>query len=362
MTNRLLIAAAGAGKTTTLVKKAYSIADGNVLITTFTNANEQQIKGKFYELFGCIPRHVYVQSYWSFLLEHGVRPYQGCLYEGDIAGMHLVPGQSVPFIPEKQFKKHYLTGQGKVYSDKIAKLATRCNQKSEGKVIERLAKCFRYIFIDEIQDFASWDLEFFKLLFKSPIDVTMVGDPRQGTYSTTNGKKNKKFTRSHILDFFEEVSDEILKDDTSLSTNYRCIQEICDLADKLYPTFGTTKSGNQNCSGHDGVFFVDEKDISGYLDRFKPMQLRDSVATKVDPNYEVLNFGASKGLQFERVIIYPTKPMMLWLKDHSSQLTDKGRAKFYVALTRACQSVAIISNGKKQSVQGIQNFELEPLA
>lgn len=356
MKNNLLIAVAGAGKTTTLVKRAYSIDNGNVLITTFTNANEQQIKEKFYELFGCVPQHVYIQSYWSFLLEHGVRPFQGRIYEGEITGMHLISGQSARFIPESRFKQHYLTPQGKLYSDKVAKLATRCDQKSGGNVIERLAKCFRYIFIDEIQDFASWDLDFFKLLFKSSINVTMVGDPRQGTYSTTNGRKNKQFSRSHIIDFFDEVGDEVLKDDKSLSINYRCVQEICDLADKLYPNFDATKSGNQISSGHDGVFFVDEKEVPAYLNRYNPMQLRDSVVTDVDPNYEVLNFGASKGLQFERVIIYPSEPMRRWLKDHNSPLTDKGRAKFYVALTRARQSVAIVDTDKK--VKGSKNQKL----
>ena len=50
----LIIAAAGAGKTTFLVKKALEISE-NVLITTYTDANEQSIRDKFYEINGCIP-------------------------------------------------------------------------------------------------------------------------------------------------------------------------------------------------------------------------------------------------------------------------------------------------------------------
>ena len=45
----LIIAAAGAGKTTFLVKKALEISE-NVLITTYTDANEQSIRDKFYEI------------------------------------------------------------------------------------------------------------------------------------------------------------------------------------------------------------------------------------------------------------------------------------------------------------------------
>ena len=53
----LIIAAAGAGKTTFLVKKALEISE-NVLITTYTDANEQSIRDKFYEINGCIPSNV----------------------------------------------------------------------------------------------------------------------------------------------------------------------------------------------------------------------------------------------------------------------------------------------------------------
>ena len=44
MNNKLIIAAAGSGKTTVLVKKALQIKDEKVLITTYTQANEAEIK------------------------------------------------------------------------------------------------------------------------------------------------------------------------------------------------------------------------------------------------------------------------------------------------------------------------------
>ena len=50
MVNRLMIAAAGAGKTTYLVEEALK-QSGNVLITTFTNANEMEIKKKLMMTF-----------------------------------------------------------------------------------------------------------------------------------------------------------------------------------------------------------------------------------------------------------------------------------------------------------------------
>ena len=47
--NRLIVAAAGSGKTTFLVKEALKIKDKNVLMTTFTEANEAEIRKKIIE-------------------------------------------------------------------------------------------------------------------------------------------------------------------------------------------------------------------------------------------------------------------------------------------------------------------------
>jgi len=48
--NKLIIAAAGSGKTTHLVNEALKIKDKKVLITTYTQANEAEIKKKIIEI------------------------------------------------------------------------------------------------------------------------------------------------------------------------------------------------------------------------------------------------------------------------------------------------------------------------
>ena len=47
--NRLLIAAAGSGKTTFLVDEALKQKEGKILITTYTQANEEEIRKKIIE-------------------------------------------------------------------------------------------------------------------------------------------------------------------------------------------------------------------------------------------------------------------------------------------------------------------------
>ena len=83
MVNRLIIAAAGSGKTTYLVKQAMRQSD-SVLITTYTIANELEIRKKFVELNGCVPHNVTIQTWYSFLLQHGVRPFQGVVLDDKI--------------------------------------------------------------------------------------------------------------------------------------------------------------------------------------------------------------------------------------------------------------------------------------
>lgn len=65
--SRLIIAAAGAGKTTFLVEQALKISE-SILITTYTDANEQSIRDKFYELHGCIPANVTIMPWFSLLI------------------------------------------------------------------------------------------------------------------------------------------------------------------------------------------------------------------------------------------------------------------------------------------------------
>ncbi|RTK79082.1 ATP-dependent helicase, partial [Enterococcus faecalis] len=71
-----------------------------------------------------------------------------------------------------------------------------------------------------------------------------------------------------------------------------------------------------------------------YLKKYSPLQLRyDRKNKKIFENYEVKNFGESKGTTYDRVIIYPTKAMLNWvLKDTEINKFDV-KCKFYVAIT-----------------------------
>jgi len=365
-TNKLIIAAAGAGKTTFLVTEALKIKNERVLITTYTQANEAEIRKKIIEINKCIPANLIVQTWFSFLLQHGVRPFQGALFEKEVTGLILVNSQSgikyyfkgkpIPFN-EREIVGHFLSIEHKIYSDKISKFVYKCNELSTGSVINRLSNIYSHIFIDEVQDLAGYDLELLKLFFKCKSNILLVGDPRQGTYSTNSSSKNKKFKKAEIVHFFEDESRNIEQDDFSLVINYRCNSLICELSNKLFLDFTPASSGNNKVTSHDGVFLINRSDIDKYLSAFSPIQLRDNVRSKVNNNYPVLNFGESKGLSFDRVLIYPTKPFIEWLADNNSELAPTSRSKFYVALTRARYSVGIVCEDTDKSIIEIQRWK-----
>jgi len=361
--NKLVIAAAGSGKTTFLVQEALSNPDVNVLITTYTQSNEQEIRQKIISRRRCIPRNITVQTWFSFLLQHGVRPYQGSLnplmYSKDVRGMLLVNTQSgikyttrqgrpVLFAEADDFERHYFTKDGEIFSDKVAKFVVKVDQQTDNAVTSRISRIYDRIFIDEVQDLAGYDLELIKNLFKSSSEVVLVGDPRQVTYLTHNDRKYRQYRNGLIKDFVGQelgrnISCEI--DETTLNASHRNNESVCTLSSKLYPNFPATSSCaccNPKDVAHEGIFLVKPSDVSEYCRKYDVMQLRWSKSVVVDESRPVMSFGESKGKTLGHILIYLTEDMVKWMEDARADLKDQARAKFYVALTRAKYSVGIV--------------------
>lgn len=362
--NELVIAYAGSGKTYKLVNEAFSFTGGRVLITTFTIENTNEIKKIFYKEHKCIPNHVDIFPWFTFLLKHWIRPYQGFVTKERIKGIELVNQQSgfryfnkngKPVYWKDTFLQHYLTKDHRVYSDKISKLALLINQIKGNRVIDRLTSMYKAVFIDEVQDLAGYDFEIVKSLMKSNARVLMVGDPRQTAYSTHFSRKNSKYNDGKIIDFLKDNCKRIpyYLNETELINSKRCNQPICDFANELYPNYVPGTSTNVTITGHDGIFFVLEEDLLSYMTTFTPMQLRVNKSKKVLEKYPVNNFGNAKGTSYDRVIIYPTGPFINWLEDSSSILADKSRSRLYVAVTRARHSVAILLDTKTANRLGV---------
>lgn len=374
--NRLLISVAGSGKTTFLINEALKIKEGQVVITTYTEANELEIRKKFMEINRSIPGNITIQTWFSFLIQHGVKPYQGAIFRGEINGMILVSGQSgiqfktkmgapIPYAEAKDFNNHYFSPSGKLYSDKLSKFVIRCNASTNGQVVDRLSRIYSHLFVDEVQDLAGNDLEILALLFKSKMKVTLVGDPRQVTYLTHNEKLNSKYKDGNIKGFISErCKNDCEIDESTLKFSHRNNAEICHFSSRLYPALPVSlPCACDSCrcyqSEHEGVFLIRPDEVELYRSLYHPTVLRYQLA--IAPEW---NYGNCKGLGFERVLIYPTSPITTYLKNGKLEKVEKGKtksafdiAKLYVAVTRAKYSVGIVYDYRNETfIDGLKKW------
>lgn len=358
--NKIIIAAAGSGKTTYLVDEAAKVKGERVLITTYTESNEAEIRQKFFELVGHVPPNIVIMTWFSFLIAHGVKPFQGGLFDFPVGGMILVSEQSglrwrtqegrPIYWGEGDFEKHYFDPSRQIYSDKLPKLVMRCNEKSGGAVVDRIARVFQHIFIDEVQDLAGYDLDIIGALARGPARMLMVGDPRQVTYLTHHERRHAKYADGGIVEFLRaelprKVPVEI--DETTLNRSHRNSASVCAISSSLFPALPASQACDcDSCRSaappHAGLFVVRTADRARYLAAVRPMQLRDKITSAgVDQRFPAMNFGHSKGRGFDHVLILPTEPMRKWLSNPAFDLKPESRAKLYVALTRGRHSVAV---------------------
>lgn len=344
--NKVIIAVAGSGKTTSLVKKAIDSVEKRILFLTYTNENIRNIKKIFIEEVGHIPQNVEILSWFSFLLRDGVRPYHNNLSSGKRAtSINFIQGSrsSIPtlkYINETNIEKYYFDSDRKVYTDTISKFICKCNNKSGGLIIRRLEKIYSSVFIDEIQDLAGWDLDIIKLLMNSNLKINLVGDPRQVTYSTNHANKNTKYRDENISVFFYELQGEGICEVIEQDQCLRCNNEICILANKIYPSLPLAKSQITSGDNDNKIIIIKPEDVDAYVKKFNPTILRYNKKSET-LGYPAINYGISKGSTFDRVLIFPTKGIERFLK--TGDIDDIGdKSKFYVAVTRARHSVAFV--------------------
>jgi DNA helicase-2/ATP-dependent DNA helicase PcrA len=176
--------------------------------------------------------------------------------------------------------------------------------------------------------------------------MVLVGDPRQITYSTHPSLKHVKYRNGGIKEFIEiecnKNKELCIIDEKTLSKSYRNNEFICNFSSALYPNLDPSKPHEDKNFKNDmvknkGIFLLKPKDLEKFTKKYKPQILKYQLAEFPD-----LNFGASKGLGFDRVLIYPTEKIRNYLIDGDLEALSTVKAKFYVAVTRARHSVAIL--------------------
>ncbi|GAA1344301.1 UvrD-helicase domain-containing protein [Arthrobacter roseus] len=342
MSGRIIVAAAGSGKTEAIVTAALAkpISE-RVIITTYTTDNLSEIRQRIISKAGAVPPNITLLGWFSFLIKHGIKPFQFPTFKTNfIDGLHFARREGFP--RKTDVHKYYVNPRGAVYRDFAAELALLLDTRSQGDVFRRIASIFEHILIDEVQDMSARDFEFIEGLLTSGAAITMVGDPRQGTFSTTNARANKKLTKSNVGEWFELLEKKQFATVKPYAHSYRCNQTICDYGDFIYEGrgFAPTESRQAEVTEHDGVYIVHPNDAVEYAKSFSTMALRYWVKTPTG-SIPAKNFGEVKGLTFKRVLIFPTTGIGDFVRSQKELKADT-QAKFYVAVTRAQHSVGIV--------------------
>lgn len=339
---RLDLAVAGGRKTQSIVDACVSAPeDSRILVLTYTQVNQAVVRERLAKQ-GPIVARVDVMGWFSFLMSHWVRPYLPLRFRGyRLRGLNFdgEPGQYATG------RARFLDGEERAYKRHLARFATEVNRASSGAALDRVTRLYDTIFVDEVQDLNGYDLEVLDAVLGAPIDVRMVGDLRQAILATNpRDPKNRQYKGLKIKEWFDKQVKASRLEVFHRCETWRSNQAIADFADSIFDPslgFSRTRSQNQAETGHDGIFVLAEADAPAYAREFEPLCLRHSVAIAPEVDLPFVNIVPAKGMDVERVLVWPTKGVREFLK-RGKRLGDTPSCSLYVAVTRARASVAFV--------------------
>lgn len=342
MGNELTLAVAGSRKTQGIVERCASLpSERRILVLTYTQANQEELRSRLKQYAG--DHHtIEVMGWFSFLLCHFAKPFLPFKFPRQrVLGFNFDGRPNL----KARGKSRFLDTNGAVYACELGRLAHELVADSKGTLIRRLESIYDEILIDEVQDLSSHDWEIIDVLLRTSTDIRMVGDIRQSVLATNpRSQKNAKYSYANAVTWFRErEADGLLEIKDSVIT-WRCQPHIAAFSDTIFDSswgFPATQSQNDVVTDHDGVYLVATKDINAYVDMYKPQCLRHSVRSGKSFDLNFLNFKVSKGMTYERVLIIPTAPIAKFIQT-GTYLDPTPASSFYVAITRAKQSVAIV--------------------
>ena len=345
----IYVACAGSGKSTKLVTQALNYSgDKKVLLTTFTDANRDELSEKIFKSKGYIPKQIEVLSWYQFVIRHLINPYMPKEYRREIKGVNFQSGASkIKKGNNKGNVKYFINDEGKIDNNRIADLGFLTIQK-EPVTLNRLHEIFDIIMVDEFQDLSAYDFDLLKAIVEKGINVEGAGDPRQKTYLTSQNSKNKSAVQSFtkFLETNAKYKSVFNINYEFLNLSYRCHEDTIVVASKIYPEYEPSHSAKKSFDSH--VYFVEKSNQSDFINQMRPTLLRYNSKTKINENVPFINYGNSKGKTFENTLIYPTNDLKNFLL-HKKELQDSpiSKSKYYVALTRASNVTGIlIENGE----------------
>lgn len=342
--NLIKIECAGSGKTWSICHTALSIVssdiDKRVAIISYTNRGVQAIQTEIKKQNnGIMHSRITVESLYSFLLRELIKPYQTYIFGiNEIKGLDFSRMYNNINKHRMGQKARYMTAGRSITANEAAELVVQINNKSNGQVIRRIERIYDTIFFDEVQDLSGYDLEILKCIAGSSINLVCVGDPKQATFKTNCGQKNKNISGASMELFFKALGKSHLAKITYNNVSRRFNEDICRFANDVYPSCNEMTTSMTSVTPHDGIFLIQKSDIPDYYDQFSPQVLRHDARTDT-LGLSSMNFGECKGLTFDRILIFPNKPFLEYIQKGKALSSPE---KYYIAVTRPRYSIAIV--------------------
>lgn len=375
MNNRVIFAAAGNGKTYSICSQARDAMNGGnkcVLLISYTNEGVHALEREYKKQnYGVLDEKVIIKSWYSVLLSEFIKPYQCMLElkdkrykkeylvtfpENFVTSIAFYETEPPPRYYNQTHVQYFINQHGDVSPDRTSHLAYLCNEHSKRKVVTRMEGIYSHIFIDELQDYAGWDLEIIRLLFESKMQISCVGDYKQATYRTNNSLKNRQYRDESIRNFFVALEQQHLCVVLYENTTRRFNHEICDFIntihnDKNSVVFPNSIVNQREQPDNIGVYLIDPQYLSIYCEYYKPVILRYAKNSKIVFHHqcEIINYGGSKGATYDRVLIIPVGTVLPFIMEQSHIASNQTRSKFYVACTRAKHSILFAVSNPKES-------------
>lgn len=374
MNNRVVFAAAGNGKTYSICESALRFSktnpNKNVLLITYTNEGTNALIKEFKKQnCGVLEPNVIIKTWFSFLLSDFIKPYQIELKfklkrfreeidiripENHVNSIDFYSDDKKEKFYNKTHYQYYFHYNNDLWKDDVADLAIKCCDDSNGKPIKRLEDIYSQIYIDELQDYAGWDLEIIKLLFDSSIDITCVGDYKQATFRTNNSPKNKQYRDFKIKNYFLDLQRKKICTVEFNNTTRRCCKELCKFINSIYSS--ETESNIESdvsvaeSKDYSGVYIMNRNSVDRLLSAAELTFLRYNKTIQIpwrcDEKY---NYGASKGLTFDNVVVIPVGTVIPFLGNGADINSEQTKAKFYVACTRAKHMIVFVLDSFREN-------------
>lgn len=333
MDKTLILAVAGAGKTTEIINNIKK--DDKTLIITYTENNYNILKNNIIKKFKGIPDNIKIYTYFTFLYRFCFLP----LKKGfKVKGLDFNSNPN-KYIKAKDINYYYNRVSKKMYHNRLAKI---CSDYFIDDIIKRIEKYFNYIYIDEIQDFASHDFNLLLNLIKTNCNILLVGDFYQHTFDTSrDGNVNSNLYNDYdnYINKIKNSDSNIKVDTVNFLKSKRCSKQVCEFITEYL------KIKIESYNNHDSIIreIDDENTIEKIANNDNIVKLFYQNSKKYDMKNKD-NWGNSKGNTYINTCVVLNKNSYEKYKKHKlNELPSSTKNKLYVALSRATNDVYIIN-------------------